>query len=209
MKRRMLISTTVILLFALVSCTRDPLNNLTEDESRIYITNHDSNANFSSFHTFSVADSVAVIEDGQLRGYDLTPYDAAFISALKNKMVAQGYTLVTKSNDPDLGITVSSITNNSTGIISYNDYTGNYYGYWDPYYWGYPGSSYYFPTYYGIYNISEGALSVDMFDLKDVSTNNQIKNVWTALIRGSGIFNSSNIDKHVETLFAQSTYLKK
>lgn len=209
MKRRMLISTTVILLFALVSCTRDPLNNLTEDESRIYITNHDSNANFSSFHTFSVADSVAVIEDGQLRGYDLTPYDAAFISALKNKMVAQGYTLVTKSNDPDLGITVSSITNNSTGIISYNDYTGNYYGYWDPYYWGYPGSSYYFPTYYGIYNISEGALSVDMFDLKDVSTNNQIKNVWTALIRGSGIFNSSNIDKHVETLFAQSAYLKK
>ncbi len=209
MKRRMLISTTVILLFALVSCTRDPLNNLTEDESRIYITNHDSNANFSSFHTFSVADSVAVIEDGQLRGYDLTPYDAAFISALKNKMVAQGYTLVAKSNDPDLGITVSSITNNSTGIISYNDYTGNYYGYWDPYYWGYPGSSYYFPTYYGIYNISEGALSVDMFDLKDVSTNNQIKNVWTALIRGSGIFNSSNIDKHVETLFAQSTYLKK
>ena len=148
MKRRMLISTTVILLFALVSCTRDPLNNLTEDESRIYITNHDSNANFSSFHTFSVADSVAVIEDGQLRGYDLTPYDAAFISALKNKMVAQGYTLVAKSNDPDLGITVSSITNNSTGIISYNDYTGNYYGYWDPYYWGYPGSSYYFPTYY-------------------------------------------------------------
>lgn len=209
MKRRMLISTTVILLFALVSCTRDPLNNLTEDESRIYITNHDSNANFSSFHTFSVADSVAVIEDGQLRGYDLTPYDAAFISALKNKMVAQGYTLVAKSNDPDLGITVSSITNNSTGIISYNDYTGNYYGYWDPYYWGYPGSSYYFPTYYGIYNISEGALSVDMFDLKDVSTNNQIKNVWTALIRGSGIFNSSNIDKHVETLFAQSIYLKK
>jgi len=209
MKRGTLISSTIILFFALASCTRDPLNNLTQDESRIYITNHDSNADFSSFQTFSVADSVAVIENGQLLGYDLTPYDAALINALKNKMVAQGYTLVTKSNDPDLGITVSSITNTSTGIISYNDYTGDYYGYWDPYYWGYPGSSYYFPTYYGVYNISEGALSVDMFDLKDASTNNQIKNVWTALIRGSGIFNSSNIDKHVETLFAQSTYLKK
>ena len=209
MKRGTLISSTIILFFALASCTRDPLNNLTQDESRIYITNHDSNADFSSFQTFSVADSVAVIENGQLLGYDLTPYDAALINALKNKMVAQGYTLVTKSNDPDLGITVSSITNTSTGIISYNDYTGDYYGYWDPYYWGYPGSSYYFPTYYGVYNISEGALSVDMFDLKDASTNNQIKNVRTALIRGSGIFNSSNIDKHVETLFAQSTYLKK
>ena len=209
MKRGTLISSTIILFFALASCTRDPLNNLTQDESRIYITNHDSNADFSSFQTFSVADSVAVIENGQLQGYDLTPYDAALINALKNKMVAQPYTLVTKSNAPDLGITVSSITNTSTGIISYNDYTGDYYGYWDPYYWGYPGSSYYFPTYYGVYNISEGALSVDMFDLKDASTNNQIKNVWTALIRGSGIFNSSNIDKHVETLFAQSTYLKK
>lgn len=209
MKKGILISTAIISIFTFIGCTRDPLNNLTEDESRIYITNHDSNADFSSFQTFSVADSVAVIENGQLRGYDLTSYDAAFINALKDKMVAQGYTLVTKSNDPDLGITVSSITNNSTGIISYNDYTGDYYGYWDPYYWGYPGSSYYFPTYYGVYNITEGALSVDMFDLKDASTNNQIKNVWTALVRGSGIFNSSNIDKHVETLFAQSTYLKK
>lgn len=209
MKRGILISTAIISIFTFIGCTRDPLNNLTQDESRIYITNHDSNADFSSFQTFSVADSVAVIENGQLRGYDLLPYDAAFISALKNKMLALGYTLVTRNNNPDLGITVSSITNNTTGIMSYNDYMGDYYGYWDPYYWGYPGSSYYFPTYYGVYNISEGALSIDMIDLKDAETSNQLKNVWTGLVRGSGIFNTSNIDKHVETLFAQSPYLKK
>jgi hypothetical protein len=209
MKRGILITTAIFSILVFTGCTRDPLNNLTQDESRIYITNHDSNADFSSFQTFSVADSVAVIENGQLLGYDLTPYDAALISAVKNKMVGQGYTLVTKNNDPDLGITISSITNNSTGIISYNDYAGDYYGYWDPYYWGYPGSSYYFPTYYGVYNISEGALSMDMIDLKNAETSNQLKNIWTALVRGSGIFNSANIDKHVETLFAQSAYLKK
>ena len=209
MKRSFLVSSLILAVFGFIGCTRDPLNNLSQDESRIYITNYDKTADFSAFQTFSVADSVAVIEDGQLVGRDQTPYDAALISALKDKMIAKGYTLVTKSNDPDLGITISRISNNYTGVISYNDYAGDYYGYWDPYYWGYPGSSYYFPAYYGVYNISEGALSMDMIDLKDASSGSQLKNIWTALVRGSGIFNSSNIDKHVETLFTQSAYLKK
>ena len=195
--------------FAFTSCVKDPLNNLTQEESRIYITNYDSTANFSAFQTFSVADSVAVVENGKFLGRDLTSWDASFISALKNKMQSLGYTLVSRNDNPDLGVTVSSITNTSTGIISYDDYTGGYGGYWDPYYWDYPGSSYYFPTYYGVYNISEGAVSVDMFDLKDAEASNQLRNVWTALIRGSGIFNSASIDNHVQTLFAQSAYIKK
>ena len=48
------------------SCAKDPLANLTSEESRIYITDHDSTANFSAFKTFSIADSVAVINDGQV-----------------------------------------------------------------------------------------------------------------------------------------------
>ncbi len=209
MRTALMCSVIIIAFFSVSGCTKDPMNNLSEDESRIYITNYDKAADFPSFQTFSVADSVAVIENGQLSGRDLTSYDAHLIAALKAKLTAEGYTLVAKSNEPDLGITISRISNDYTGIISYDDYAGDYYGYWDPYYWGYPGSSYYFPTYYGVYNIREGALSVDMFDLKDASSSNQLKNVWTALVRGSGIFNASNIDKHVETLFSQSPYLGK
>ncbi len=201
---------SVTLLAVVTGCSKDPLNHLTEDESRIYITNHDSTVNFTSFQTFSIADSVAIVNNNQPGGKDQTSYDAQFISALKAAMIKQGFTLVDKHSNPDLALAVTVINNDYSGIVSYNDYGGYYGDYWDPYYWGYPGYSYYYPSYYGVYTVSETALAVDMFDLKDASSNNnQLKNIWTALIRGTGIFNSAKVDAQVQTLFDQSAYLKK
>ena len=51
--------------FIYAGCQKEPLNNLTTDESRIYITDHDSSVNFSNYKTYSISDSVAVIENGQ------------------------------------------------------------------------------------------------------------------------------------------------
>ena len=90
------------------------------------------------------------------------------------------------------------------GIVEYTDY---YYDYWDPFYWGYGGSSYFFPSYYGVYQVTEGALSVDMLNLKDAATTNQLKSVWNAFVRGSGIFSSGNVNSQVKALFDQSPYL--
>ncbi len=45
-------------------CSKDPLNNLTEEESRIYITNYDSAARFTNYKTYSISDSVAVDNNG-------------------------------------------------------------------------------------------------------------------------------------------------
>ena len=56
---------------SLASCTKEPLKNMTAEESRIYITDHDSSVNFSSFKTFSIVDTVSIIEDGQLSGKHL------------------------------------------------------------------------------------------------------------------------------------------
>ena len=42
-------------------CTKQPVDNLSTDESRIYITDHDSTVNFSNYKTYSISDSVAVI----------------------------------------------------------------------------------------------------------------------------------------------------
>ena len=189
-------------------CSKDPLKNLNEDESRIYITNHDSTYNFASSNTFTIADSVAVISNNQYAGKDLTSYDGQLIAAVKAAMIKQGYILVEKGGEADLALAVSIYSNDQTGIISYSDYGGYYDDYWDPYYWGYPGYSYYYPSYYGVYNFSETALAIDMFDLKDAATSNQLKNVWSALIRGSGIFNNAKVDSQVQTLFDQSAYLK-
>jgi Domain of unknown function (DUF4136) len=119
-------------------------------------------------------------------------------------MQQRGFLFVSRNQNPDIGITVSRIYNTYQGIVDYTDY---YYDYWDPFYWGYTGSSYFFPSYYAVYQVTEGALSVDMLSLKDARTTNQIKSVWNGVIRGSGIFNSQNVNAQVEALFNQSPYL--
>lgn len=208
--KKVLTSMTVVTSLIIIQsgCTKDALNKLTDDETRIYITHHDSTVNFSSYHTFSIADSVAVISNNQLKEKDLTPFDVQLIATLSNAMEQRGFTLVDKNDHPDLAINVSRIYNNYTGVIDYSSYWGNYYGYWNPYYWGYPGYSYYFPAFYGVYSITEGGISVDLFDLKDAATTNNLKNIWNGLIRGESIFDTGNINTHVNTLFSQSPYLK-
>src|SRR5215211_2551273 len=192
----------------IMSCRKDPLNNLTAEESRIYITNYDTSARFQNYRTFSIIDSVAVINNNQLQTHDRTSIDAQFINAVANALTARGNTRVSRAQAPDLGVAISRVSNTSTNIVSYNDYGGYYDNYWDSYYWNYGGYDYYFPTYYGVYQSSETALMIDMFDLKNASQNNQIRSVWSGMIRGSGIFNSSNVDNQVTALFAQSPYLK-
>ena len=208
MKNILLTISAAAVMGLLGSCTKEPLNNLTEDESRIYITNHDSAAVFSTYKTFSIVDSVSVIDNNRLEKKALTDYDAAVIEALKARLQQQGYTPVNKDQSPDLGINVSRIYNTYTGIVSYPDYWGNYYGYWDPFYWGYPGYGYGFPTYYGSYQITEGALSIDALDLKDAGADKKIKGVWMGLVRGSGVFRTQNVTNHINSLFDQSEYFK-
>ncbi len=191
-------------------CRKDPLNNLTQDESRIYITNRDSTVNFTSYSTFSISDSATVVDNGH-GTRELTAVDQAYITGVKKYMEQAGYTLVNKNQSPDLGVNVTRIYQTSTGVISYPDYWNYYGGYYDPFYWGYGGYGYDYPYFaYSVYSITEGALSVDLLDLKNApSHNDQIKIIWNGLIRGSGIFNESTADSQVKALFDQSTYLKK
>jgi hypothetical protein len=203
-------STCVIASVALIasvfsSCYKDPLKNLSEDESRIYITNYDTSANFSSFRTFSIADSVALISNNGNTRKVRSGNDAAYIAAVENALQQRGFAKAAHDQHPDLGVTASRIMNNYTQILSYNDY-GYYGSYWDPFYWGYPGYDYYFPTYYGTYNVNEEAVAIDIVDLKNVSQNNQLKAIWSGLIRGSGIDNPATIESQVMQLFNQSSY---
>jgi Domain of unknown function (DUF4136) len=208
MKNILLAISAAAVMGLLGSCTKEPLNNLTEEESRIYITNYDSTANFGAYKTFSIVDSVSVISNNRLEEKAVTDYDKAVIAALKSRLGQQGYTLVGKDQSPDLGINVSRVYNTSTGVVGYPDYWGSYYGYYDPFYWGYPGYDYGFPSYYGTYQITEGALTIDALDLKDAAADKQIKGVWMGLVRGSGIFRTENVPTQVQSLFDQSAYFK-
>jgi hypothetical protein len=197
----------VILIFT--SCKKDPLNNLTNDESRIYITNYDTTANFSAYKTFSIADSVDVIENNQLVGRELATFDSTVIQAMTQSLQQRGYQLVSRETSPDLAVNVSRVYNTSTGVFSYDDYWGAYGSYWDPYYWGYPGYGYYAPYAVGFYTIQSGALEVDLLDLKNAAANgNKILAIWTGLARGEQVFRAANAATEVNALFSQSTYLK-
>src|SRR4051812_33737635 len=89
----------------ITGCTKDPIKNLTPEESRIYITSYDSSADFSAFKTFSIADSVGVIGSGH-SSREFTPADQAYIDAIKKYMQQNGYVLVEKNQNPDIGINV-------------------------------------------------------------------------------------------------------
>ena len=212
MKNLLLIMVVGAGITSLVSCQKDPLKNLTPEESRIYVTNHDSTVNFSQFKTFSIADSVGYFEDNQVLGKDLTEFDATAITAVTAAMQARGFTLVNRTDTPDLGITVSRVYNTTTGIMSYPGYWDNYGGYYDPYYWGYSGYDYYDPTYYGpdyytTYQVTQGALSVDILNLKDAAVDKSIRPVWSGIVRGAGVFSTSAAAGEISSFFEQSPYL--
>ncbi|HEY5391168.1 MAG TPA: DUF4136 domain-containing protein [Hanamia sp.] len=207
--KRILLTMIGVTAFSIIftSCTKDVVSNLNTNESRIYITDHDSTVNFNNYKTYSISDSVAVINNGKSTR-ELTGVDQSYITAVEKYMNQNGYTMVTKKDNPDLGVDVSRIYNTTTGVISYGNYWDNYGGYWDPYYWGYPGYGYYIPYAYSVYQIQEGALSVDLLDLKNASQQDKINVIWTGLIRGESIFDASVADSQVKALFDQSTYLK-
>jgi hypothetical protein len=203
-----LVLLTISTLVMASSCSKDPLKDMAEEESRIYITNHDSTANFGSYKTYSIVDSVSLIDNGRFAGREAASWDLQVISAIQNAMNARGYSKVDRNQNPDLGINVSRVYSTSTNLVSFSNYWDYYGGYYDPFYWGYSGYDYYFPPTYGVYQSTEAALSIDMLDLKNASGSQTIKGVWNGLIRGEGIFVSSNVESQVQALFDQSPYLK-
>lgn len=200
------------MIVGIVGCQKDPLKNMTASESRIYITNRDSSINFSNFNTFSIADSVGVIEDDRGLGKSRDQFDASIIDAVRSALQQRGFTEVDRTAGPDLGVTVSRIYNNYTGVVAYPNYWDSYGGFYDPFYWGYGGYNYYDPIYYGptyynTYQVTQGALSIDILNLKDAATQNSIRPVWSGMSRGTGVFNPATIDIQVAAFMEQSPYL--
>lgn len=204
----MFMSVAAMATVLLGSCRKQPLDNLTEEESRIYVTNYDDKAAFNSYATFSIVDSVAVISNGA-SARELTSYDQQLIASIKSSLEARGYVAVAKEAKPDLAVNVSRIDNTSYSAAYNPGYWSSWPGYWDTGYWGYPGYGYYWPSSYTVFRTRERSVSIDLLDLKNPSKegNNQLTAVWNAMLRGSGVWSSNNIGSMVKAVFDQSTYL--
>ncbi len=201
-----MLAATGLALFS--GCTKDPLNNLTEEESRIYITNRDSNVNFSNYKTYSIPDSVYVIDNNRFEGGQATAWDVQALAAVRLALESKGYVRVARSQSPDLGINVSRLYNTTANLVDLQGYWGGYGDFYDPYYWGYGGYNYGYPSAYAYVESTEAMVSVDILDLKSAPASNNINVIWNGVIRGSGIFTTPAINTGIQALFDQSGYIK-
>jgi len=195
-----------LLLGLIASCTRDPLSDLSPEESQVFITNRDPGANFQQYKTFSILDSVLIIGN-QGRGTSLTDMDITFLTSVVRNMQALGYTYVGPRDNPDVGINVAQVRNAYLNVVSQpiNPYLGNYwggFGYGNGFGFGYPATFSYYQT-------RENYWYLEMIDFKNPDNqNNQFDVIWSAEIRGRGLFDTEYLENMVNSVFDQSNYLR-
>jgi hypothetical protein len=186
-------------IIGLSSCTKDPINDLSTEESLVYITNRDTKADYTKYKTFSVVDSVTVIENNRSKPA-LMEIDKDVLMRIITNMKNLGYTQVTPAQKPDIGINVAWVTNSQLNITSMPSYWGGF---------GY-GYGFGFPNYYQYYETSESYWHVSMLDFLNPNTVDKTYNVvWDAQIRGSGIGSREFVSTMIDSIYAQSAYLKK
>lgn len=207
----MITSTRLLLLLAVflmaIGCRKNPLDNLNEEEQRIYITNQDKTADFNTYNTYAIADRVVVV-DGNNSSQQSTGADQALMQALDRGLQSRGFQKAA-NNTADLGIQISRIIRTSTGFVSGPDY----YRHWDPFFWGGGfgagwggGWGGFGPGWTVIpYEVREGMLAIDIIDL---TNNNNPRVLWNALVRGPGLSSAAAAEDIVKNLLAQSPYLQ-
>jgi hypothetical protein len=198
----------VLLLFTIIlfaDCRKVPdFGELSSDF--IVSTSLDTKANFSSYKTFYIADTIVYI-GGVGNESVLTDANAMkLIQAVKDNLTSRGYVYTSRNNHPDIGLTLSAIKDIDV-VVDY------YPGWWDSYW---PGCYWYCYSYYypwtTAYTYSTGTVILNMYDLKNAETKDQVTGIWNitalgALGANAAVNTSLGIDA-LEQGFAQSPYVK-
>lgn len=206
MKKLLLLgSLTVVLLGACVQY--DPVYT---DDLDLVVTNYDKEFSFSTKTTFSIPDSVVLIDGSEFDGspeFAKPAYADTLLGRIRKNMVDRGWTEVAENNNPDVIILPSAFT--TTVVDIYYSY-----GYWNWYYPGYGGGWYY--PYWGFPVASTyktGTMLVQMIDPSQVNTSDNIPVVWVSIINGLLEGKSSSYNRRITTTidqaFTQSPYFKK
>jgi hypothetical protein len=58
------------------------------------------------------------------------------------------------------------------------------------------------------YQVQEGMLAIDIIDLKNRGTNNNVRVLWNGLVRGPGLESVNSVNDIVQNLLNQSPYLQ-
>lgn len=202
----------------LSACTDSATKDLSPEDSNVFITNHDRQVDFNQYKTFSLPDSV-LVESNDSYGQSAQPVEQQLVRRVATELTNRGFVRTQAQQTADLGVVVTRVNNRYTGVTvnPYANYYGNYWGggfgsyYYDPFY---------YPSYYQYYQVSERLWRIDVVDLKNrpiitpgTSTNpndpnSQLKVIYSAELRGNGIFDSASVDRIIADVFTQSPYLR-
>ena len=196
----------------LFSCRKEPS---TEDLKleQVVATDRDLSANFSSYATYFISDTVSVVASDSKDSILTDAKALQMVNAVKTNMNARGYTFKTRAQGPDLGLRLTVIKDITRTAVCGGWWDG-WYGYYPPWYWGcYYCGGYYYP-WCTTYTYTIGTSTLYMFDIKNQGTNHNVRALWGATMFGvfSTTNNQTNADlttTAINQAFAQSTYLKK
>ena len=200
-----------IIILMIAGCRKHPpFEDLSNDF--VVLTKYDSAAEFGSYQTFAVRDTIGVITGDPDDSVWFDNDAQSIIGEVIAEMVAAGYTQVPISASPDLGIQLIGLRNTTIYTVP-PGYWWGYPGWGSPCYWGYCGGwGYWYPYSYTV-AVSTGTLIVEMADLKNAVSNGKINILWNAVGSGevgtSTSFIVSECIKTVNQAFLQSPYLRK
>ncbi len=210
MKRKLAFVVLGAGLLVMAACVKYPpsTDRLTQD--LVVLTQYQVGNNFNQYKTFAISDSVGYITDSDTTFLNNSLTQAG-IAAIVQNMENYGYTRVSRSANPDLGMNVTVFQTTHVNYYYPGWYWG-YPGYYPPGYWGYPGGGYYYPywpTYVTTY--SSGSMVIEMFDLKNATANgNKLAIVWDAYIRAllTGNHTQSDVTNSINQAFLQTPQIK-
>ncbi len=194
---------TLFLVLFFTSCETYPDYDDYVTEQLVTITGYDESANFEDYNTFSVYDSIVIINDKSVLKVKVSsrPELQKLFNDVKSNVADLGYTYQ-EGNNADLGVIITLME--TTTVVVSNPWWWYGYCYW--YFWDcgyYPYYPYPYPVVVGEY--STGTVTMDMFDLKRQSGTMQPV-VWTGVVRGlvTGDHTDTEISSAISECFLQT-----
>jgi len=179
---------------------------------QVVATDRDLKASFSGYSTYFISDSVAVVATDPKDSILTGPLAVQLVAAVKKNMSARGYTFVNRNAKPDLGMRLTVIKDITRTAVCGGWWDG-WYGYYPPWYWGYPGGGYYYP-WCTSYTYTVGTSTLYMYDLKNATGNGNLRSIWG--VTAFGVFSTTNnqtnanlTEAAINQAYAQSPYIKK
>lgn len=209
MKKLFLIGMYSILLWA---CT-PKREDVYIDDLDLTATSQRNGVDFTKYKTFALPDSIYIFQgDTSLAdSFALETVDEIILDEVEKQMKALNYTLLDKTENPDVGLEISRLVIENIGTGYVPGWCG---GGWGGGWWGYPGYGYCYPGYTYDYSYKTGTIIINYLDLINIDdTEKLINSNWVMTSNGyiddnAKIFDETRVRNNISRGFEQSQYLR-